>query len=383
MLAFYLGSIALFVRAVDEDRDGLRAAAGLAAAAAVLTKYFALTLLPVLALYALLAHRRVGRDLAVLLLPLAAFGFWTWASGGHVLEAFGYRSGERGDLDLVAIKLLTTLSFSGGLLVVPLLSPLVLAGRSRIWAGLASVAMLVLAWLFLRRVSPHDFGPGNEILFFALIAGATAFLVKVGEEVRSLQAPLDWLLWSWLVGGVVFCVFFNWTVNARTIVLFGPPAMLLWARWTEERAGARKLSLALTALVGVVVVAADGEFAEFGRREAARWSAAEPDRERLVFVGHWGFQHYMEEAGFTHLALSQPPPPGTQVVIPRTHRRGSRRLSDLPLSLEVVSRDDRPARLPVAVMNTRRGAGLHGAVHGPLPFVFTRGPLEEVAVLRW
>jgi hypothetical protein len=188
----------------------------------------------------------------------------------------------------------------------------------------------------------------------------------------------------WLAGGLVFAALFNWTLNARTVLLYAAPAALVFGWQTEGRRRLRAVTLAATALVGFGVVAADAELAGFGPAEVARLRAEFPQAGRLRFVGHWGFQGYMERAGYHHVDLERPDArPGDVVAIPEMHRVASASFAALPPSVTPAQFLERPRRLPWAVMSGRAGAGLHGSFLGHLPFAFTDEPLERVEVRFW
>ena len=130
--------------------------------------------------------------------------------------------------------------------------------------------------------------------------------------------------------------------------------------------------------------AADAELAEFGRSEAVRVERELGGQraQRVRFVGHWGFQHYMEAAGYEHVDLAGAVlRPGDVVVAPEMHQVANGGIDALVPRRRAVK--ERPRRLPIAVMDPEAGAGLHGSFLGPLPFAPSTGPLERVEVLRW
>jgi hypothetical protein len=95
-------TLAVLWLAIAQERDALgwRIGSGVAAAFAVLAKYFGLALLPLLAAQIALRGRPRARDAAVLGPPLIAFAGWWLASDGHFTQAVGYRAEERADLGL-------------------------------------------------------------------------------------------------------------------------------------------------------------------------------------------------------------------------------------------------------------------------------------------
>jgi 4-amino-4-deoxy-L-arabinose transferase-like glycosyltransferase len=341
-------TLAVLWLAIAQERDALgwRIGSGVAAAFAVLAKYFGLALLPLLAAQIALRGRPRARDAAVLGPPLIAFAGWWLASDGHFTQAVGYRAEERADLGL--------------------------------WLATHGLSLLQ-AWLY------PGVGWGawlNLALAFALAASFVVFVV-LGLGAPPAD-PLRRTVWLWAVGALLFALLLNWTLNARTVLLLAPPAVLAFAWRSEGQRALRRAAFATAALLGVGVAAADAELAEFGRAETDR-VGRELAGERVQFAGHWGFQYYMEAAGYQHVDLAQPRlGPGDVLVAPVMHQVANG-VADGFASLEPMAREQlaRPRRLPIAVMDRESGAGLHGSFLGPLPFAVTTGPLERVEVLRW
>lgn len=381
-------TLALLCLLIALERDALgwpgwlgwRLGAGIAAAFAVLAKYFGLAILPLLAALIGLRGRGRARDAIVLGLPLAAFAGWWIASGGHFGQASGYRAEQRADwLVWLATHGLSGATFTAGLLGFPLaLLVANLAGKRTRGVGLIALAVGIAAGVLQALLWP-SVGWGNHVLACLLAASFAVFAVAcIG---RLPGDPLRRTLWLWLAGALGFAIVLNWTVNARTILLLAPPAVLLFAWQTEGRRALRLSALAVAASLGAAVVVADAELADFGRAEAERVSR-ELAGESVRFAGHWGFQYYMEAAGYEHVDLARPGSrPGDVVVAPVMHQVANGGIAALaPVRRDMVLR---PRRLPLAVMDAEAGAGLHGSFLGPLPFAFSTGPLERVEVLRW
>ena len=88
LLAFYVWSMELWIRGLDQKRWWLLALVMLFVSAAVLTKYFGITLLPLLAVYTLARDRRCWRQLLWFCFPIVAvavYDFLSQAQYGHAL----------------------------------------------------------------------------------------------------------------------------------------------------------------------------------------------------------------------------------------------------------------------------------------------------------
>jgi hypothetical protein len=103
------------------------------------------------------------------------------------------------------------------------------------------------------------------------------------------------------MGTVCFAVFFNWSINGRTLLPAAPAAsILLWRALDRSGVSPAKsyAGLVIALLVSLTVLAADTSLAN-ASRSAARYMT-DTYREKtgtLWFQGHWGFQYYMEAGG--------------------------------------------------------------------------------------
>jgi hypothetical protein len=147
-------------------------------------------------------------------------------------------------------------------------------------------------------------------LWCAMLVVGVLLLVLAAESWRRRPDAQSALLGLWLVGTIVFTAFFNWTVAARVLLPAVFPAALLVVRAADDRpsprAGPAALGWAALPVAGLslVLALADMHHANASRtyaRTTARVfapAAADPGaRDRVAFLGHWGFQHYMEREG--------------------------------------------------------------------------------------
>jgi hypothetical protein len=393
MLALWTWGAALWIEGSRADDARRLAAASLLFAAAGLTKYLALSAIPLVAVWTLLGPRRRWTALAWLLVPVAAalaYHLYTAQLYGRglVSDAAGYAWAMRDrSLGMLARGALVAPAFAGGcLLPVLFLAPL-RASRRALLAGAAFAGLAVVALVPLVPVlAPSLLDPPRWLL----AAHMSVFVLTC--ELALLLAALDLarhrdaesaLLALWLVGPLVFTAFVNWDVNARSLLPMAPPAAILLARRLEGVTPARWLAALVPALSLALLVAwADRELAEVNRRAAARIARDYADRiPRSTFQGHWGFQYYMQLHGSRAFAVD-----GTTLE--------SGDLMFLPLNntnIKIVEMRDFVAQLEAfgverrvfaATMEASRAAGFHSAAMGPLPFVFDRpGVLQFVVAV--
>ncbi|MBU6282541.1 glycosyltransferase family 39 protein [bacterium] len=403
MLALWLTATLAWMRGIDRDSGAWLAAAAGLATAAVLTKYFAVTLVPLLAAWACLRARRLDPRVAWLLLPLAALGCWDrWTAAVYgrplLLGAVDYAGGApspfgaRGSIGV-------GIAFAGGCLASWIgLLPLACSRRALAgWGALAAVVFVAVA--SAGQVGEYRF-PAAGLSRWAFVAEASAFLVGglllVGLGLDELSRRRDAdsiLLVAWMLGTLVFAAVVNWTANGRSVLPLVPPAAILLARRVAERgragtgsvadaAASARLATALgaAAALSLAVAAADQRVAEAGRA-GARAALARADGHDLWFQGHWGLQWYLEEGGARAIDFDRSPiRPGDRIAIPSYNTNVRPLPEDLVRQVEVVP------IAPSAILTTMHeavGAGFYAAIAtGPLPFGFGEVPPDEIRVVE-
>jgi hypothetical protein len=407
MLCFYVWSVYFWVRGLDERRTALLAIAAVLVALAALSKYFGVSLIPLLAVYALLRTRRLGSWALVLLIPLAilaAYQSWTASLYGRglLLDAAGYAAevrsivGSRG-----TAKLLTSLTFVGGCAATAVGAALATGRRSAVTTFLVAAGLALATMLFFE---PFASKPGaTPSLRIGPWFTAQVALFAAGGVVLLWHAARSWwqqrsdpdatLLILWLAGTLVFATVVNWSTNARAMLPLVPAAAMLVLRRpkitspsTEESADERvappsRWALATGVTVGAVFAFA-AAIADYSLAQSVR-SAADAFAQRLDhkhggfnwFLGHWGFQWYMEQHGFTSVdASGSVLMPGDRIAVPLNNSNVHRLPESSYRTLERIAFPTAPL---VTIMNRTTGAGFYSDVWGPLPFALGPAPAEE------
>jgi hypothetical protein len=399
MLAFWVWAVVLWLEGMERN-DGWRlCGAGLLIALAAMTKYFGISLVPLLAVYGVVEKRRLGRWVACLLIPLAALGAYQWATRvlyGHALvsEATDYAKFAKGFLGVSGIASgLTALTFTGGCLaVVAFLAPLL--WRTRVLAMFAGGSVVLAAAKFLGEslLKKHDAVQDGsqicvefQILFWA--AGGLGVLALALADVWGRRDARSWLLALWVLGTFLFAAFFNWTVNGRSILPMAPAVGILLARRLEQkvlkgrntRPRGAAIGLAAGAALALLVTRADFCLA-LAVRQSAQQVCAGYGRGpgTLWYQGHWGFQFYMDAMGALPLDIRRSRlKSGDFLVVPQNNT-----------SLYLVNPEMVTLRETIAVFgphwlttwNRAPGAGFYASTFGPLPFAFGPVPPENVSL---
>lgn len=369
LLFFWLLAVWLVMRAAEERRDGLLWAAGAAISCAALTKYFGLALIPLLAAYWRIKSGRLSPHLAGFLLPLLAVALWGWygvARCGffHPLAAAGFGAGAERD---IAGQIAVTASFLGGCLLWPVFAlPLLWRlGARRLALAAAAMGLVLLT------------APAAARWLWAVLAlggaAAAVFSAAGAAARRDKETPL---LVLWLAGTVIFAAAFNWTVNARIFLPAVFPAAVLTLRWVESLDNPRPLLLGLACcaaaslLVSYKLALADQEIAQAGRAFSRRIRG-----DNARFIGHWGFQYYMEKEGARAFDYKSPKLNSGDKIFVSLNNSGT---LPLPPSLRGAVRTEEEIAIPLKGWLTTvdvlgKTAGFYSSLFGPVPFSFGRG----------
>jgi len=423
MLAFWLWAASLWLAGLETRSWNCVVMAALLAGFGVLSKYFGASLIPLLAVYTLCQGRAHWRYLIALALPICMLVLYETATAhlygrGHFLDAVWYVSEIEQEYgrDYLA-KILVGLIFLGGCLTFPFLVLLTglprpaAASPGKVVADSTGAATPAAAGLpgyhYLGRGPYLAFALGVvAVLLMGIRTGGTGLPEAVGLDTfgKLAQGCLwtaaglaalalaagdffrgNWresvFLGLWLGGVLVFVCFLNHYINVRVLLPAVVPVAILAARRLDGPRGRAPvpgtiLTVGVTLIIALLAGAADYRQAGNGR-QAARDTVSAPHEGRLWFVGHWGFQYYMEQGGALPLELDRPRfRAGETVVIPSNNTNIIRLDPAMIAASSIVSY---PAFPLLSVMCREMGAGLHTDVWGALPFAFGRSLDESYA----
>jgi len=394
MLAFWVWAVVFWVEGLEQNRAVKVFAAGLLVALALLTKYFGVALVPLLAVYGAWQTRKFGLWVFALLIPVAALGGYEWLTRvqyGHALFSAAAELSSQAHANFAVSKTaagLIALAFTGGGVAAALfLAPWL--WRARTLALLFAATMVVGGLLFFGDVL-HKYPalPGSARWpvagqFILWLAGGVLVLWLAADVLRRPREPQAWLLALWLVGTFLFTAFGNWTINGRTVLPMAPAAGILlarrWERAGPKRAGAWKASLLACGLLALLVAESDFQLAIAARRGAQEVMSDQGQRPGTVwFQGHWGFQYYLQKLGaqaedFDHFK----PSPGDTLVVPLHNT------CTVEPSREMIARRDVlgvPGPCGLTTFHAAVGAGFYSSFYGPLPFAFGPVPAEALYI---
>jgi 4-amino-4-deoxy-L-arabinose transferase-like glycosyltransferase/tetratricopeptide (TPR) repeat protein len=339
MLAFWIWALVLWERALAREQCWWQfVLAGVLAGLAMLTKYSAVTLLPLLPSLSILRTRKLGwgwLGVAVPLMMLAGYEWMTFRMSGEglFLAAMHYAQTSRSlSADWKAGDIMG-LAFAGGSLLPLLFFAPFLWRRQALLAGGLAVFGLVLGtfclvdhlWLVRSWDDPQLMNHWGFVLQLTLLTAAGLHLLLLtAADVWQRRDTISTTLGLWIMSGFLFASVLNWTVSARSFLPLAPAVAILLVRRLDAirgnfmAGGWMMWPLIPSAAITLGLVMADYRVAD-SARTAAQQIAAQytPPNHKLWFEGHWGFQYYLEKLGGRPLdvarALLQP---GDVVVVP-------------------------------------------------------------------
>jgi len=406
MLAIWTWATILWIEGLDPQRPLFLVASAVLIAAGELTKYFGASLILLLFAYSIARQRRVGSWVWYLLIPVAVlvgYEFLTAKMYGHGLLSTAADFSRKRRLFVHATKTaraLVGLSYTGGCTLPALTFAAFLWSRRQVvlgmlWSGLASL-LIMRGWVglgvpvggpmaFIMRHHHWLLISSHLILF---IAGGTSVLALAITDYWQERDADSLFLALWVVGTFVFTAFLNWTINARSVLPLIPAIGILLARRLERiRVAPQQLlrasiaALLLSGFLSLWITGADTELANSAR------SAARVIDERihgkggnLWFVGHSGFQYYMELLGARPLDWWNPQVNGGDfVAIPYNKIWPSDRRDYF-----LGTRDEFELQMHshASTICPELGAGFYYSYWALLPYVIGPIPAEHYSIVR-
>jgi len=404
MLTFWIWALVLWERNLAGGRCWwLFMLAGGLAGLAVLTKYSAVTMLPLLPVLGILRTRKAGWWLLGLAVPLMMLAGYEWMTAkmygtGLFSNAVAHTHHSREFPDGWGARGIIGLAFAGGcLLPLLLFAPLVWRWQVLLAGGIIIFGMLLgaLRWcgnLRLFFFQSENAGLMNHWGFLLqiafLCAGGLHLLLLTAAEVLQRRSIQSVVLAFWIGSGLFSAIVLNFAINARSLLLVVPAAAILLVRRLEAARGnpvARNWwlwPLIPASAITLSLVFADYQLAGSARTAAEQIAAKyKPAGRQMWFEGHGAFQYYMEKLGGLPIDVERSLlQPGDIVIVPEIG-------IITPFPPGSVGWVDHVRYTPFSWMNlmgsTENGAaGFYGANSGPVPFAVGKVPDQPYSVVR-
>jgi 4-amino-4-deoxy-L-arabinose transferase-like glycosyltransferase len=420
MLAFWIWAVVFWVEGTENNSKWRLVLAALLIALSALTKYYAISLIPMLAVYSGFKNRKSGWWMAYLLIPILVLVFYHFATSflygrGLLSDAAEYATKTReGYGSAIFFNIITGLAFLGGCFPAAFAYSFSLWSKKKLALGAIFFGVLLLILFSMKSIGSFPLvdkgGQIQWLLIFQLAifvtAGVALAALAVAEAAKHWEAD-SILLISWIIGTLVFATSVNWTVNVRSILPLIPAASILLIRRIENSCGLPKtktpknkkkapaeqrefspgkwarwiLPIAPVASISFLVMQADYNLAASARSAAAEIRKLY-HQDRIFFEGHWGFQYYMEFLNSQAVDFEKTGKinPGDILVIPANNTVNLRSVpeeaaSPLP---ELKFNEGRW----LTTMDPSVGAGFYTDLWGPLPYAFGTVTPERYALYR-
>jgi len=317
-LGLFLASIALFIYGVDRSNYRLLVLSAISIAAAILTKYSGLMLIPLLFVYSLIHTKK--RYSLFLLIPV--FIFFLWIARNIVT----YKTFMFFDAALIQfrtyfinnllIRIFALLSFLSGTSIIALfLSLYLLRNKVNIILFLLSLPIGLCPFLmtsFSEYASSEKF-----ILAFFLAFSLFIILIVFKMGLVSLfnrgynKDKLFLSLWFFILLG--FVVLSNF-IAARFVLLLFPPMFLLiygqiFSDFEPSMAKIKKMFIFLiliTLFLSTALAVGDYRFAGIYRDIGQYVKSSTPKESEVYFyLGEWGYDYYMIREGYRILTSNE------------------------------------------------------------------------------
>ena len=418
LLALWVWSIECWMRALERNSAQLLFLASVLAAAAALTKYFGVALVPLLAVYTLVRERRVTHRILYFLIPILVIASY------EVITKAKYGQGLFSNAMLVSWnenakpeqhffqQLFIGLSFAGGCLFsVVFYAPLLKLRRSSretgslaAESGSSQRVRPVADWkpnfrihiagivIFAFLVPLFYFGAARTVLPLG-IAIEGALFVTIGIAILALalvdivqhKAADSLLLGLWVLGTFVFAAVMNWTITSRTFLPMAPAVVILLIRRLRLPPANGSFMhwwlILPSALVSLLITIGDYKLANTARIAASQFQQRFRNESGTVwFEGHWGFQYYMQQWKAKPLDLEQHGlVPGDVLIVPINNTNVSRK----PAAPTIASFEQiNYAQFFAITMSREIGAGFYSSKWGPLPWEVAPVPPEHYLIFR-
>ncbi|MFO0944772.1 MAG: hypothetical protein U1D30_02315 [Planctomycetota bacterium] len=377
--------------------------AALLIAAAGLTKYFGVALIPLLAAYTMMKDPKRPWLLVPMLVPVIAFVGYDLLTrqlyGKGLFDAAEYASGGKSPgVEMLFTRSMVGLSYAGGCLASIPLMAWILWQKRTLFLALGAILAGAILLLALGGIGRWNVSATNgtavllslQVALFA--AGGLSILALAAFDLRTRDAD-GLLLFLWVIGVFIFATYVNWTTNGRSVLPMAPAAGILAARRLEHRAAGRRgasytspgqqafVPLLASAVLSLSVTIEDFQFANANRLAAMHLTQKfRAPNERLPYQGHWGFQYYMGRRGGRHIDLCDDridvgklfvmPERTTNGVYPEGKDADLRDIMDIP-------------KIPfLSTFSPMNGTSFYSSSSGPLPYAICQDPTVRFLIFE-
>lgn len=395
MAALWVWAILLWMKGLEAEKPWLLLAAATIMGACSLTKYFGISLIPLLVVYSLMQRRSAGRWLLYFLWPVLILAAYQWLTAhlygrGLLADSASMAVAKRTATGVLA-RVIETLAFCGGCFFVALVGLPLLWGKKGVVLGAIGAGLAGSFILGMGKIGNFAVVEGGQVKWWYLlqislfmVGGAIILALAITDFMRHrTNASIFLLLWT--AGVLIFVCAVNWTVSGRNFLPLAPAAAILIVRRLELPPGNGLKyfcgPLGISLAVALMLACADWRLANTARAAAINLTSQLSSRYKIItFEGHWGFQYYMEQLGFQPLRRNPLALTTNEAFIVPLQNTSLFRLPD-----NIAATEAEFNYLPskwISIQNAKAGAGYYSDGWGPVPFFFGPAPAETYLVVR-
>ena len=398
MLACYVWSIVYWKKGLKENTWKFFALGAFLASVAALTKYFAITLVPLLFIYSCLEKKRLSLPLLWLLLPVLIlilyqinskmlYGHGLFGDAAAYALNFAPSMGAGKSFKQIFSSLINGLSFLGGsMLSVIFLFPFLYSSKARLFLG----GVFPLIGCFLWFLQDQSWDLALQQSFFILV-GAHLLIWSLLDLWEKRNSD-SFLLASLILGTFIFSCQLNWSVNIRTLLPLIPAAIMVLFRRLENNVSRPIPFLPLLCVLipsaGLTLTVAWADFSLANtQKEAAKKIMHEykTPTTPVWFLGHWGFQYYMELLDARSIDFNRTQDTQGCIIIIPVNNTNSLPPEDFfkssGLKLTLIKIWEKEMFSYAHTMRPQRNAGFYFHLFGKMPYSFGGETKEEFLVL--
>ena len=408
LVALFLLSVTLFVYGSDQQNILFLVLSGIAASIVILIRYNGLAIIPILSFYYLLHFNAKKKwNILVLLIPTVVFVAWNLFTKSVYGEShFFFHLAFQRYLEKMSLKgtmkhLLPHLSYLGGGTIFPLFFLIPVLSKNK-----TDKILFVILGIYIFSAAFH-FGKGFNydyvhtllscIFIFCIVYFLLIFLKKVAAilflKKRILTDEVFLLVW---IFGMLAMQNSGIQSAAKYMIVIIPPLIILLMKdsyWTKHRGIYCNIMICamlfFTVVMGFITAAADYESANVNRKIAdyCEKNIKIGKNNNIWFLGHWGFQYYMEKKGFrAYEQYSNEPQKGDFLV--RSSLAWPQRMSRR-LKVRFVDRVRYSGTIPIRIMHNEPGkhANFYAFLnydigYGILPFSISSSHIDEFTIYQ-
>jgi len=389
MLSFFLWAIFFWLQGIEKNDTFFLFISTIFISLSFLSKYIGISAVPLLLGYTIIKKRRIGAWSIFFIIPMCCtlfyMSFMEMRYGSNILFSAANLSVKSRSVYSSDIfqHLLVGLSFIGGC-IAPVLFFILLIWRWRML--LPWLCLFIICILFLFSVKSISNFPlitenttkwGSIIQLSIFIATGIYLLILPIIHLWKKKDAEAALLFLWISGIFIFVVFFNWTINGRSVLLMVPPITFLLVQLLDNRQlnhNFFQMALFFSPLIPIIFLSLIITYSDYqlanNQRKATDliYEKTKTFNRNVWFQGHWGFQYYMEKKGgtavdFKNLKIK----PGDLLITPLNNTNIFPPKPNTVTRLFQIQLKSFPW---VAVMNREKGAGFYSSMTGPFPFIF-------------